>query len=72
MSEEILKNLHDAVGKLLLARVASGEASPSDISNAIKFLKDNGINCDGGSNPVLNDLTDALPGEEELEDMFNR
>lgn len=42
-SKEAMNDLHSAVAQELKARIASGEASAADISNAIKFLKDNGV-----------------------------
>ena len=41
--KDILETLHGAVAKELLDRIRSGEARPADMANAIKFLKDNGI-----------------------------
>ena len=41
--KEILEELHGSVALELLQRIRSGEARPADIANAIKFLKDNGI-----------------------------
>ena len=38
-----LETLHSQVAQELLHRITSGEASSADMSNAIKFLKDNGI-----------------------------
>ena len=44
-SELLLGLLHDAVAKTLLEKIQSGEATASDVSNAIKMLKDNSITC---------------------------
>ena len=41
--KDILETLHGALAKELLDRIRSGEARPADMANAIKFLKDNGI-----------------------------
>lgn len=38
--------LHEVVTKELLARVQSGEATASELSVAVKFLKDNGASLD--------------------------
>lgn len=54
--EATLSDLHSAVAEELLERVKSGEAKPADISNAIKFLKDNNID----SLPVEGNPLDAL------------
>jgi hypothetical protein len=66
MSEvnETLESLHTAVAKRLLSLVKSGEATPSEMSNAIRFLKDNGI--DGAlapESPLMN-LVDSLPFQD--------
>ena len=37
-----MDTLHEVVTKELLARVRSGEATASELSVAVKFLKDNG------------------------------
>lgn len=59
--EESLAELHGFVAQELKARIVSGEATPADINAAIKFLKDNNINCDGRANPDLLDITEGLP-----------
>lgn len=41
-----MDTLHDAVTKELLLRVQSGEATASELSVAVKFLKDNGASLD--------------------------
>lgn len=41
--EQLMDKLFDAVLKELLNRIKTGDASPSDIANAIKFLQQNGI-----------------------------
>lgn len=38
--------LHEAVTQELLLRVRSGEATASELSVAVKFLKDNGASLD--------------------------
>ncbi len=44
--KELMDTLHDAVTKELLMRVQSGEATASELSVAVKFLKDNGASFD--------------------------
>lgn len=44
--KELMDTLHDAVTKELLLRVQSGEATASELSVAVKFLKDNGASLD--------------------------
>lgn len=60
-SEDILAALHDAVAKDLLNRVLTGEASAQELSAAIKFLKDNGIEAIATDNSSLGKLAAALP-----------
>lgn len=60
-SEELLGSLHEAVAKLLHERMVSGEASPADISAAIRFLKDNGIESVIERDNALGKLFDSLP-----------
>mgnify|MGYP000380212405 FL=1 len=54
--EKTLSTLHTAVAQELLDRVQSGDAKPADMSNAIKFLKDNNIDA----MPVLGSPLDGL------------
>jgi hypothetical protein len=42
MSEEILKQIHQALCQDLLTKIQSGEASSADLSVARQFLRDNG------------------------------
>ena len=44
--KQLMDTLHDAVTKELLMRVQSGEATASELSVAVKFLKDNGASLD--------------------------
>ena len=64
-----LGSLHGIVAKALKDRILSGEASTADINAAIKFLKDNGIDCVGRENPDIVDLTAGLPTFEHVEDV---
>ena len=56
--------LHEVVTKELLARVRSGEATASELSVAVKFLKDNGASLDviTAESPMAN-LLEGLPFE---------
>lgn len=72
-SEELLGSLHDAIARDLLTRVRSGEATSAELSAAIKFLKDNGIEALMAENSALQQLAaTALPifddSELELDD----
>lgn len=65
-SESALAKLHGVVAKLLTSRLQSGDASSADINAAIKFLKDNGIDCAGSANPDVRDLVANLPTFEDV------
>ena len=65
-----MDTLHDAVTKELLLRVQSGEASASELSVAVKFLKDNGASLDviTAESPMAG-LLESLPFDSaELHD----
>ena len=66
MGRNILDDLHDTVAKDLLSRIQSGEASASELSVAVKFLKDNNATLDviTAESPMAN-LLDALPFDTE-------
>jgi hypothetical protein len=63
--KDLLSELHEGVTKELLVRVKSGEATPAELSVAVKFLKDNGASNDivTAESPMASLLT-ALPFEE--------
>lgn len=58
--EDLLKVLHGKVAKALLEKIETGTATASDLSVAVKFLKDNGIDCDGSRNPEIASLADQM------------
>jgi hypothetical protein len=58
--EQLLDGLFDAVLKELLNRIKTGEASPSDIANAIKFLQQNGISASVKAKPDISKLEAKL------------
>ena len=69
MGRNILDDLHNSVATDLLNRIKSGEASASELSVAVKFLKDNNATLDviTAESPMAN-LLDALPfATEELQ-----
>jgi hypothetical protein len=67
-SIEALEKLHAAVAENLADKLNSGEATAADISAAIRFLKDNGIDAiPTGSNP-LGKLKDSLPFTDDGDD----
>ncbi len=57
-----MDTLHEQVTKELLSRVMSGEATASELSVAVKFLKDNGASLDvvTAESPMAN-LLESLP-----------
>ena len=64
-SKDLLERLHEMTAQHLLDRIESGEATASEIAQAVKMLKDNGIDTsDPGDSPIggLQDsLSDKLP-----------
>lgn len=62
--KQLIDSLHEAVTQQLLLRVRSGEATASELSVAVKFLKDNGASLDVimAESPMANLLQD-LPFE---------
>lgn len=64
MSEQ-LEALHASVTNQLLIRVNSGDATASELSVAVKFLKDNGASTDviTAESPMAS-LLAGLPFEE--------
>ena len=63
----ILEELHLQIAEDLLERVQSGEATASEISIAVKFLKDNNVTVEiEESEPMIN-LAKTLPFTEANE-----
>jgi len=60
--QKLMDVLHEAVTNELLARVQSGEATASELSVAVKFLKDNGASLDvvTAESPMAS-LLESLP-----------
>ena len=60
--KELMDSLHKEVTQELLLRVRSGEATASELSVAVKFLKDNGASLDVimADSPMAN-LLEGLP-----------
>ena len=58
--KQLIDSLHEAVTQQLLQRVRSGEATASELSVAVKFLKDNGASLDVimAESPMANLLQD--------------
>ena len=67
-SNKLLEGLHNAVAEDLLYKIQSGDATAAELSAAIKFLKDNGIEALPSEGAPLGNLVDALPfSVDELE-----
>jgi hypothetical protein len=69
-TNELLEALHNTVATELLSRIKSGEATAAEFSAAIKFLKDNGIECIATPDNPLGSLAASLPvfSDDELVD----
>jgi|AntRauTorcE11898_2_1112593.scaffolds.fasta_scaffold03928_2 hypothetical protein len=63
--EDILLDLLEATSEELLVRIESGEASPQDISNAIRLCKENGIDISIKKGEPLDIISKKLPFEGE-------
>ena len=61
--EKILNDLHEGVARELLSRVQSGQASAAELTAAIKFLKDNGVDAVITPDSPLENLAKSLPFE---------
>ena len=59
--EKRLGDLHTLIAEQLITKVASGEATAAEMANAIRFLKDNGIEALPTHDNALGRLVDALP-----------
>jgi hypothetical protein len=60
-TEDILGQLHGLIAQGFIDKFKSGEATTADYTAAIKFLKDNNINCVGQANDTMKELVDELP-----------
>ena len=60
-TEDELGELHAIVARTIRQKLESGEATSADLSVAIKFLKDNNINCIAEQNDDMQKLIDTLP-----------
>ena len=62
--DQIFTQLHQGIAEELLTRVQSGDATAAELTAAIKFLKDNGIDAHvTESSPLLN-LVEILPFQD--------
>ena len=61
-SEEELQGLHRLVATKLVAQLNSDNVKASDLANAIKFLKDQGITLDkNGDMSAIGEMIESLP-----------
>ena len=67
-TEETLSDLHESLAKELLRKIKSGNATASELSVAVKFLKDNGIEAEFIQDSPIANLLFSLPTfEDELQ-----
>lgn len=59
-----MDELHYEVSRQLLEKVKSGEATHQEISNAIKFLHNNGITAEVKQGDPLDLLQESLPYDQ--------
>lgn len=59
-TENKLTELHGLLADHFLRQLSSGDITASDVSNMLKFLKDNGINAASLKNPKLAEIADTL------------
>ncbi len=62
---EKLHNLQDLLIDEFITRIASGEASPSDLNAARQLLKDNDIHAAGKNDNPMANLVSMLPFNDE-------
>ncbi len=58
---DTLNKMHELVANHLIERLESGEASPQEVAQALKMLKDNGIQAIPVKNSPLANLMDKMP-----------
>ena len=58
--ESTLGALHELVAREMMNRIESGEATPADMSAAIRFLKDNNITAVPTNTNPLGQMLDSL------------
>lgn len=59
-TKDTLGDLHKLVAETLAEKIASGTATAAEITAAIKFLKDNGIEARGDLNGSVKSLADKF------------
>jgi hypothetical protein len=59
--KDLLGQLHAQVTEQLIAKVMSGDCTAAEMANAIRFLKDNGIEAIPEPGSEMQRLVDAIP-----------
>lgn len=59
-TEDRLAELHAKVAEKLMEMIESPEATPQDLAQAIKFLKDNSVTADIGFSKPLKELENKV------------
>lgn len=67
-TEDMLAALHAAVANDFIKKIASGEATAAELSAAVRFLKDNGIDCTGSQNATMTSLAETMSFPVDVED----
>lgn len=68
---DLMSILHGTVAQELLKRIEDGTATAADISNAIKFLKDNGVEARADRNAAVASLASQFPSFEDEDRALN-
>ena len=70
MDMDILSKLHSAIPKFILAKIEDGSATAADLAVAVKYLKDNGVDCVASANPDVTSLAERMnfPVDDDDED----
>ncbi|WP_349434256.1 hypothetical protein [Pararhizobium sp. A13] len=71
-SIDVMAALHGIVAEELMNRIKDGTATAADISNAIKFLKDNGIEARADKNAAVASLASQFPTFHDEEQAIGR
>ena len=61
---DLLTQLHEGIAEDLLSRIKSGNATAAELTAAIKFLKDNGIDAHIKAASPLANLAEILPFQD--------
>ena len=70
MDMDILSKLHSAIPKYILDKITDNTATAADLAVAVKFLKDNGVDCVASENPGVSSLAERMsfPVDDDDED----